>query len=115
MISLDSIDGTKKNPRYADPNRANPSQNARLFSVRWMASSIEIKSMPSVRLKMLLSQVSSDSRRAAKPTPNEQDEDHEGANVETEAPHGMVHDKLQRPRTRLESQGTHGHYDDARL
>ena len=30
MISLDSIDGTRENPRYADPNRANPSQNARL-------------------------------------------------------------------------------------
>ena len=30
VISLDSIDGTRDSPRYADPNRANPSQNARL-------------------------------------------------------------------------------------
>ena len=43
---------------------------------------------------MLLSQVSSDSRRAAKPTPKEQDEDHEGAEVETKAPHGMVPESL---------------------
>ena len=42
VISLDSIDGTRESPRYVQPNRANPSQNARRSSVRWMASKIEI-------------------------------------------------------------------------
>ena len=69
VMSLDSIDGTRDSPRYADPKRANPSQNPRFFSVRWMASRIEIDRTTSVRLKMLLSQVSLDSRRSAKPTP----------------------------------------------
>ena len=45
-------------------------------------------------MKILLSQVSSDSRRAAKPTPKEQDEDHEGADAETKPPHGMVPESL---------------------
>jgi len=63
VSNLDSIDGTRDSPRYVQPKRANPSQNARRFSVRWMASRIETESMPRVRLKMLLSQVSSDSQR----------------------------------------------------
>jgi hypothetical protein len=45
-------------------------------------------------LKMVLSQVSLDSRKAAKPTPEEQDDDHEGADVETKAPHGMAPERL---------------------
>ena len=50
--------------------------------------------MPSVRVKMPLSQISLDSRRAAKPTAEDQHDDHEGAEVETKAPHGMVPERL---------------------
>jgi hypothetical protein len=54
--SRDSIDGIRDNPRYAAPKRANPSRNARLLSVRWMASKTEI--VPSVSVLFSLIQES---------------------------------------------------------
>ena len=90
MISLDSIDGTRESPRYIQPKRANPIQNARLDSVRWMASRIEISRAASVSVKTPLSQRSLDSLKAAKPTPKNQEDAEQTGDVESKLPHDTI-------------------------
>ena len=93
VISLGSIDGTRDSPTYADPNTANPSQNALASQFDgWQAGSrsrgAERKAEDAAVPGLIgLTQ-------GGKADSKDQDEDQESADVETKAPHGMVPESL---------------------
>ena len=60
------------------------------FSVRWMASRIEIREHAEREAEDAAVPGLIGLTKGGKADPKEQDEDHESAEVETKAPHGMV-------------------------